>query len=324
MRFSFTPLKSPCGGLRGRFTATHKNKTCSLVLSLAAYIFLKSGMIESLLTISLVGLGVGIVFSMPIAGPVSILITSHGLRGQLRYCITAALGAAIIDLAVCCLAVRGFTRLFGLVVDFIPYILLCGSVVLFIIGLRIVRARFDFDHLDLKKPGVKRIWKVQEKSGFWTGMFLNASNPSLFFGWLTSSALVMSVVTSFGLNVGGIDHVLGDNVVIVNSFANHNTVTKDMMRPAKVPKIVEAKTQRPPPYDEAKNSTLFQWLFSLSYAFFVAAGTVIWLSLFAYFLVRNRAKLKMDLISKVIHGLGIVLCVFAVYLLGSALCFFIR
>jgi threonine/homoserine/homoserine lactone efflux protein len=256
---------------------------------------------------------------------VSILITSHSLRGHLRYCITAALGAAIIDLAVCFIAVNGVTRLFGMVVDFVPYILFGGSIILFIIGLRIVRARFDFTQLDLDRPGLMRFRKVKEKkSGFWTGMFLNASNPSLFFGWLTSSAVVLSFVSSVGLNVGGIDHVLGNNIVIVNSFANHHQVTKEMMKPAKVPRIVESTIQRPlpPPDDKGRNSTLFQWLFSLSYAFFVAVGTVIWFCLLAYFLVRNRAKLKVELISKVIHGLGIVLCAFAVYLMGSALGFF--
>ncbi|HEX7510301.1 MAG TPA: LysE family transporter [Chitinivibrionales bacterium] len=280
---------------------------------------------ESLITISLVGLGVGIVFSMPIAGPVSILITSHGLRGQLRYCITAALGAAIVDFAVCFIAVHGFTRLFGILVDFVPYILFIGSIILFIIGMRIVRKRFDFAHIDQEQHGLKRFRKVEEKSGFWTGMFLNASNPSLFFGWLTSSAVVMSFVSSVGLNVGGIDHVLGDNVVIVKSFANHHQVTKDLMPPAKVPQIGPAPKQPPtPPIVDGneKGTKIFQWLFSLSYSFFVALGTIIWFCLLAYFLVRNRAKIKMTLISRVIHGLGICLCAFAVYLMGSAFGFF--
>jgi threonine/homoserine/homoserine lactone efflux protein len=279
-------------------------------------------MFESLITISLVGLAVGIVFSMPIAGPVSILITSHGLKGQLRYCVTASLGAAIVDWVVCFIVVHGFTRVFGAVVNFIPYILFCGSIILFIIGLRIVKARFDFDHLDIKQTGLRRFLKVQEnKSGFWTGFFLNASNPSIFFGWLTSSALVMSFVSSMGLNVGGIDHVIGNNVVIVNSFASNHSVAKEMMKSPKVPRIVEAEAPPSAPQQEnqGKYSNIFHWLFSLSYAFFVAVGTVIWFCLLSYFLVRNRAKLKIGLIRKMIHGLGIILCIFAVYLMGSAM-----
>jgi threonine/homoserine/homoserine lactone efflux protein len=278
-------------------------------------------MMESLITISLVGLVVGFVFSMPIAGPVSILITSHGLKGQLRYCITAALGAAIVDMVVCFVVVHGFTRLFSVIVNFVPYILFCGSIILFFIGLKIVKARFDFDHLDIKKTGLRRFIKVQEKNGFWTGFFLNVSNPSIFFGWLTSSTIVMSFVASVGLNVGGIDHVLGNNVVIVNGFANNQSVAKEMMKTPKVPRIVEANPSRPIHNQEntGKYSNLFHWLFSLSYAFFLAVGTVIWFSLLSYLLVRHRAKLKIGFITKMVHSLGIFLCVFAIYLMGSAM-----
>jgi hypothetical protein len=131
----------------------------------------------------------------------------------------------------------------------------------------------------------------------------------------------MSFVASMGLNVGGIDHVIGNNVVIVNGFASNHTVTKDMMKPPKVPMIVEAKSprQQSEPESQGKYSELFQLLFSLSYAFFVAVGTVIWFAVLAYFLVRNRQKLKIGMITKMIHGLGIFLCAFAVYLMGSAM-----
>jgi threonine/homoserine/homoserine lactone efflux protein len=284
-------------------------------------------MLESLITISLVGLAAGIIFSMPIAGPVSILITSHALRGHLRYCIKAALGAAIIDWVICFIAVHGFTRIFGFIVNYVPYILCIGAIVLFIIGLKIVKARFDFNHFDVEKPeSLKRVRKVNQKNGFWTGLFVNVSNPSLFFGWLTSSAIVMSIVSTLGLNVGGIDNVVGNNMVIVKSFAGSHSVAKDMIKPAKVPRIVEEKApkfQRRTDAPVVTSSKLYQWLFSLSYAFFVAVGTLVWFVSFSYILVRNRTKLKMEHISRVIHGMGIFLCIFAVYLLGSAMGFFV-
>jgi hypothetical protein len=70
---------------------------------------------------------------------------------------------------------------------------------------------------------------------------------------------------------------------------------------------------------QGKYTDLFHWLFSASYAFFLALGTVIWFCILAYLLVRHRAKLKIGLITKMIHGLGIILCIFAVYLMGSAM-----
>jgi threonine/homoserine/homoserine lactone efflux protein len=279
-------------------------------------------MLESLITISCVGCAVGFVFSMPVAGPVSILITSHGLRGELRYCFTAALGAAIIDLLVCFIAVHGATKLLGLYAAVVPYALLAGAGLLFIIGLRIVKARFDITHLDVKKTGVLRFWKLQEKNGFWTGLLLNASNPSLFFGWLTSSFVVISFVSSLGLHVGGLDHILVDNVASVNKYASHNSGKDDIIPSITAPKLpVSPLVARSVPDD--RPSELFQVFFSLSYAFFVAFGTIIWFFLFSYLLVRNRKKLRVDIISNVIHGLGMFLCGFALFLVWRALDIFI-
>jgi len=53
--------------------------------------------------------------------------------------------------------------------------------------------------------------------------------------------------------------------------------------------------------------------------FFVAIGSIIWFFLFSYFLVRNRKKLRVDIISNVIHGLGMFLCGFALFLVWRSL-----
>ena len=39
-------------------------------------------MIESIITMSIAGFLTGFIFSMPIAGPISIMITSNALKGQ--------------------------------------------------------------------------------------------------------------------------------------------------------------------------------------------------------------------------------------------------
>ena len=103
----------------------------------------------------------------------------------------SCVGCTVIDLLVCFIAVHGATKVLGLYAAVIPFALLVGAGFLFIVGLRIVKARFDFNHLDVKQTGVMRFWKLQEKNGFWTGFLLNASNPSIFFGWLTSSFVIV-------------------------------------------------------------------------------------------------------------------------------------
>jgi len=168
-------------------------------------------------------------FSMPIAGPVSILITSHGLRGELRYCFTAALGAAIVDVLVCFFAVHGAAKLLGLYAVVIPYALLVGAGFLFIVGLRIVKARFDFAHMDVKKTGVMRFFRAAGKKRVLDRTGFERLQPSLLFGWLTSSFIIMSFVSSMGLHVGGLDHMLVENVASVNKFASHNAGGSDII-----------------------------------------------------------------------------------------------
>ena len=52
-------------------------------------------MAESLITMSIAGLLAGFIFSMPIAGPVSILITSNALKGRSNYCNRVTIGASL-------------------------------------------------------------------------------------------------------------------------------------------------------------------------------------------------------------------------------------
>jgi len=284
-------------------------------------------MIETLFTISIVGLVVGFVFSMPIAGPISILITSHALRGQMRYCITAAIGASLIDMCVCFIVVHGFTSLVGKFAYYIPYFLLVGAVILFIIGVRIVLTKFDFEHVQLKKTGLQRVIKIKDKSGFWTGLLLNASNPSIFIGWLTSSFLVISLVASMGLNVAGLDEMLGKNVAAASTLTKNNKLKQEH-----IPTIVTATVKETgmsvlhrqvAPSVAVPLPKHFRLFFSTCYAFFVAVGTVLWFIPFSYILVRYHQKIKIGIITNLVHGLGIVLCCTALYLVGRAIGMFV-
>jgi threonine/homoserine/homoserine lactone efflux protein len=252
---------------------------------------------------------------MPIAGPISILITSHSLRGQLRYCFAAAIGSAVVDLVICFVAIHGTKKLIGLYAAIVPFALSAGAIFLFIVGIRIIKARFELNQKDDPKPGIKQFENLRKRSGFFTGLFLNASNPSLFFGWLTSSLIVLSFAGSIGLNVGGLDHVLSDNVASVNSYANKHNTNKEIM-----PSIVAPSSPIPVAVNHEKSvpeST--QLLFSFCYAASVAIGTIIWFLPFSYLLYRYRNKLRIDIISNVIHGLGMLLCGFALVLAWRSL-----
>ena len=69
-------------------------------------------MTVSLISISIIGFIAGFFFSMPIAGPISILVTSNALKGKLKYCNLLALGASFADFIYVLVAVYGITKLF--------------------------------------------------------------------------------------------------------------------------------------------------------------------------------------------------------------------
>ena len=96
-------------------------------------------MIESLFTVSIAGLVAGFIFSMPIAGPISILITSNAFHGRAKYCYQVTAGAAIADFIYVFVALFGLTKLYVLYKPAIPYVLIAGSFSLLYMGYKILR-----------------------------------------------------------------------------------------------------------------------------------------------------------------------------------------
>ena len=91
-------------------------------------------MVESLITMSIAGFLTGFIFSMPIAGPISIMITSNALKGRLRYCNLFNLGASLGDFIYVFIAVYGLSKLYSFYKPIIPYIFTFGALLLFFLG----------------------------------------------------------------------------------------------------------------------------------------------------------------------------------------------
>ena len=58
---------------------------------------------------------------------------------------------------------------------------------------------------------------------------------------------------------------------------------------------------------------------SLTYAFFLGLGTVVWFYYFSRFLIRNRQRLNVHSLNRIIHILGVVLCLLGIYLIYAAI-----
>ena len=167
---------------------------------------------------SIAGLLAGFIFSMPIAGPISILVTSNAFEGRLRYCNLVTIGASIADFIYVFIAIFGLTKFYSLYKPAIPYLLIVGAFFLLYTGYKTIKKKIDLEHLELEDKQLSEKIKKKEKGGFYTGFMINFLNPTLFIGWLTSSFFMISFIASLGFNTGGLDTIIHQNVKEINNI----------------------------------------------------------------------------------------------------------
>lgn len=248
-------------------------------------------MLESIITVLIIGFLAGFIFSMPIAGPISIIITSNALKGNQRFCTRAAIGASIIEFFYVFIVIYGITKLYDYYKNYVPFILLIGAVFLVFIAYQIIKTNLNFNSFNLAEKVDK---KIENKGGLRAGLIINLTNPSLLFGWLTSSFLVFSLASSLGLNTGGLDLLINENVNLLSSTAQ-----------------VEAGSS-------VSEKSISDILLSTVYAFSVAIGGLVWLVYFSKLIIKHRNRLNVSFVNKLIKTLGYLLIGIALYLASKA------
>ena len=268
-------------------------------------------MTSSLLTISITGLLAGFIFSMPIAGPISILITTNALRGRLIYCNRVNLGASIATFTYVFIAVFGLSKFYLFYKPAIPYLLLLGCVFLLFLGYRIFTSKFDFEHLEDKNNFNEKI-KNKERGGFYTGFIINLLNPTLFLGWLTSTFLVISFVTSLGFNTGGLNKFVNQTVYEIGRIECSTIENTGIFQLNDTDLL---NTEGIENYSEVQKESQenFHLLNSVLYAFFISAGSIIWFYILAITSKRFCKYINLKYLSAFIRSMGIVLSIFGLY-----------
>lgn len=262
-------------------------------------------MIESIITISIAGLLAGFIFAMPIAGPISILITSNALKGNLRYCNLVSLGASMVDFGFIFISVYGLTKLYSLYAPAIPYMFAAGAVFFLYQGYKIFKTKIDIEHLEDKTHLIEKI-DIKEKGGFYTGFMINFLNPTLFIGAITSSFFVISLIAALGFHTGGLATKLNQHFEEINKLENGYL---DNSNPISIEKFENLQIERrknniPEPKEFPPH---FHLLISICYAFFLSVGSILWFYLLAYMLVRFRKRINYKVISVIIKSLGVLL-----------------
>jgi threonine/homoserine/homoserine lactone efflux protein len=271
-------------------------------------------MIESIITVSLTGLLAGFIFAMPIAGPISIMITSNALKGRLRYCTLVSLGASFADFTFVFIAVYGITKLYSFYAPLVPYMFTIGAVFFIYQGFKIFRTKLDIEHLEDKSHLIEKI-KEKGKGGFYTGLMINFLNPTLFIGSLTSSFFVLSLIASLGFHTGGLAIQINKNVQEINKIQGAPIVDSTALSIDHIDKI--SKMSIPKRNTHKKEPTSFPVHFhlaiSICYAFFLALGSILWFYLLSFLLVRFRQRININIISAIVKGLGVMLCIIGLY-----------
>lgn len=268
-------------------------------------------MSESIITVSIAGLLAGFIFSMPIAGPISILIATNALKGSLRYCNLVSIGASVADFTYVFIAVFGLTRLYPFYKPAIPYIFAAGSLFFLFLGYKIIRTKIDIEHLEDKSHLAEKIQK-QERGAFYTGFMINFLNPTLFIGVITSSFFVISLIASLGLNTGGLSGKMDQNVEEIRNIEGINTENPQAFSLEQFNNIRADKNRDHVP-DQTVYPKYFHLVISICYAFFLSLGSILWFLLMAFLIVRFRSRIKTKTISLFIKCLGAILCLFGLY-----------
>ncbi|TKG96953.1 hypothetical protein EYV94_00565 [Puteibacter caeruleilacunae] len=246
-------------------------------------------MFEVVFTLFVVGLLAGFVLSMPIAGPISIVVTSNALKGRKEFCRQAAIGASIVEFFYVMLVVYGIATFYQYYQQYVPYILCVGAVFICVVAWKIMKTDLSVEDIAVDSTVLQ---KQEGRKGLRVGMLLNLGNPTLILGWLTSSFVVLSLASSWGLNTGGLDLLLGQQVSNITEDVGVN-----LHLAQNVPDLILAAL----------------------YALGVAIGCAVWFILLSRIIIRYRMKIKMMSIGVIIRILGVALFGIGGYLIWKAI-----
>jgi threonine/homoserine/homoserine lactone efflux protein len=125
--------------------------------------------------VSLVAFVFAFVGSLPLAGPIALLVVSNGAGGRYKEALRVALGAAVAEGIYASLAFWGFATFLARHALVLPISHGVTAVVLCALG-----ARFLFFKLakEASKPG-----EESKPGGFWVGFSISAINPTLLATW---------------------------------------------------------------------------------------------------------------------------------------------
>jgi threonine/homoserine/homoserine lactone efflux protein len=170
-----------------------------------------------LFLILLIGFLFGFVGSIPIAGPIALLVFAFGNDGRFRYGLGVAMGGALAEAGYAFLAFWGMHRIIYTYPKLIPYADGAGGMVLLIVGLMFaLKKTVTNDQAEMVSSRAKH----GRKRGFILGFLITAFNPTLMATWSTAvTALFSSGIIDGSKAWQGVPFAIGAAIGIVCWFA---------------------------------------------------------------------------------------------------------
>ena len=150
------------------------------------------------MTGGLIGLALGFLGSMPLAGPIAVLVVAKSLHEKYHEAFALALGASLAEPIYCALALFGFDFLFTRYVFLLPASRVLGAIVLTGLGCMFLFSRQKFPDPKNEPNLAQEPGKQNETESLLKNLILgfsiSAVNPVLILTWSATVATVYSIL----------------------------------------------------------------------------------------------------------------------------------
>lgn len=170
---------------------------------------------------------VGFVTAIPVAGPVSALVFSHGLKGRYAQGRWIALGAALSEALYAFLAFFGFSRLLQQHPSWVTAAEALAAAILAALGVHFFRSKKMREPPPSLPDPLQKKAPARGKRSFLAGFSVSAFNPSLLATW---TAVVSTLYSLGALRFSTLGSVLFSLGVAAGIFAWFSWMLRLMAR----------------------------------------------------------------------------------------------
>jgi threonine/homoserine/homoserine lactone efflux protein len=138
---------------------------------------------------ALFGFGAGFLGSMPVSGPIALIVFRSSLKGHFSKAIRVVTGAAVAEGIYCAIATFGFVQISTAYPFLAKYIRYVGAIFLLVLGIVFMFQKVRFADEMAPIPENKN-------SGLVSGFLIALFNPTLFLTWGSASSTIFSWFTT--------------------------------------------------------------------------------------------------------------------------------